>query len=101
MSYLPYTNFLANLNSLSPESSPAITEQDLEAELGLWRNVQFTFDVPPGMAIYDEDSSSFDVSKLSQQAPSEDGHDSTNEEASPVSFETLSQYLDYGRCPDF
>lgn len=67
----------------------------MEAELGLWSNVQFTFDVAPGMAIYEEDSSSFDMSKLSQQTPSKDTHESTAEEASAVTFETLSQYFDY------
>ncbi|KAL1915226.1 uncharacterized protein VTP21DRAFT_7502 [Calcarisporiella thermophila] len=39
----PYS-LVSNLNILSPDDSPTMSEQDLERELSLWTNAQFTFD---------------------------------------------------------
>jgi len=46
-------SLIANLNSESPViSSP----EDYSAELLLWTNAEFTFDMPPGMGIFEHDS---------------------------------------------
>ncbi|KAI8598154.1 hypothetical protein EDD21DRAFT_195770 [Dissophora ornata] len=46
MSENPYLSLIANLNAESPViSSP----EDYSAELSLWTNAEFTFDMPPGL----------------------------------------------------
>ncbi|KAF9178262.1 hypothetical protein BGZ51_005172 [Haplosporangium sp. Z 767] len=53
MSENPYLSLIANLNSESPViSSP----EDYSAELSLWTNAEFTFDMPPGLGIFEDDS---------------------------------------------
>ncbi|KAG0216249.1 hypothetical protein BGX28_004614 [Mortierella sp. GBA30] len=53
MSENPYLSLIANLNSGSPViSSP----EDYSAELSLWTNAEFTFDMPPGLGIFEQDS---------------------------------------------
>ncbi|GJJ75681.1 hypothetical protein EMPS_08039 [Entomortierella parvispora] len=48
-----YLSLIANLNSESPViSSP----EDYSAELSLWTNAEFTFDMPPGLGIFEQDS---------------------------------------------
>ncbi|KAF9585081.1 hypothetical protein BGW38_003971 [Lunasporangiospora selenospora] len=55
MSDNPYLALIASLNS--PESpSTAYSPEDYAAELSLWTNAEFTFDMPPGMGIFDGDS---------------------------------------------
>ncbi|KAK3829380.1 MAG: hypothetical protein J3Q66DRAFT_325097 [Benniella sp.] len=49
----PYLSLIANLNSESPViSSP----DDYSADLSLWTNAEFTFDMPPGLGIFEQDS---------------------------------------------
>src|ERR1043166_9661267 len=51
-----YNNFsLAQLNSLTPVAAPEMSDEDLARELELWSNTQFTFEVPPGMGLLDEE----------------------------------------------
>ncbi|KAG0232657.1 hypothetical protein BGW42_007997 [Actinomortierella wolfii] len=53
MSYNPYSSLIDSLNSESPViSSP----EDYADELSLWTNAEFTFDIPPGMGIFENDS---------------------------------------------
>ncbi|KAF9163663.1 hypothetical protein DFQ26_002284 [Actinomortierella ambigua] len=53
MSYNPYSSLIDGLNSESPViSSP----EDYADELSLWTNAEFTFDIPPGMGIFENDS---------------------------------------------
>ncbi|KAF9938115.1 hypothetical protein BGZ67_000554 [Mortierella alpina] len=53
MSENPYLSLIANLNAESPViSSP----EDYSAELSLWTNAEFTFDMPPGLGIFEQDS---------------------------------------------
>ncbi|CAG8537789.1 3575_t:CDS:2 [Ambispora gerdemannii] len=56
--FAPYN--ISHLNLVSLDPSPVeLTQEELAAELELWGNKQFTFDVPPGMGLLDDD---FDVS---------------------------------------
>lgn len=48
----PYLSLIANLN----ESSVLTSTDDDSAELSLWTNAEFTFDVPPGLGIFEQDS---------------------------------------------
>ena len=49
----PFLSLIANLNSESPViSSP----DDYSADLSLWTNAEFTFDMPPGLGIFEQDS---------------------------------------------
>ncbi|RUS22190.1 hypothetical protein BC937DRAFT_90046 [Endogone sp. FLAS-F59071] len=93
--YTPYTSYISSLNSLSPDNSPTISQEDLADELAHWTNAQFTFDMPPGMGIYNDDT--FAISKLTQQQHStsnlrSEGVGDTDE---PVTYEGLAEYLDY------
>ncbi|KAF9403563.1 hypothetical protein BGZ94_004566 [Podila epigama] len=54
----PYLSLIANLNSGSPLISSPI--DDFSADLALWTNAEFTFDMPPGLGIFEHDSG-FDV----------------------------------------
>lgn len=47
-------SLIANLNSESPVQ--ASSPEDYTAELSLWTNAEFTFDVPPGLGIFEGDS---------------------------------------------
>lgn len=92
--YTTYTSYISSLNSLSPDNSPTISQEDLADELAHWTNAQFTFDIPPGMGIYDDDT----FSKLTQQHHSisnlrSEGVDDANES---ITYEGLAEYLDYG-----
>ncbi|KAI1314863.1 hypothetical protein EDD11_001639 [Mortierella claussenii] len=49
----PYLSLIANLNSESPVMS---SPEDYSAELSLWTNAEFTFDMPPGLGIFEQDS---------------------------------------------
>jgi len=52
-SFNPYSSLIDGLNSESPViSSP----EDYADELSLWTNAEFTFDIPPGMGIFENDS---------------------------------------------
>lgn len=51
-----YNNFsLEHLNSLTPVAPPEMSEEDLARELEFWSNTQFTFEVPPGMGLLDDE----------------------------------------------
>ncbi|KAF9584695.1 hypothetical protein BGW38_005532 [Lunasporangiospora selenospora] len=53
MSENPYLSLIANLNASSPIiSSP----EEYSADLSLWTNAEFTFDIPPGLGIFESDS---------------------------------------------
>ncbi|KAF9336123.1 hypothetical protein BG006_009624 [Podila minutissima] len=47
-------SLIASLNSESPVQ--ASSPEDYTAELSLWTNAEFTFDVPPGLGIFEGDS---------------------------------------------
>ncbi|RUP46194.1 hypothetical protein BC936DRAFT_147232 [Jimgerdemannia flammicorona] len=99
--YTPYTSYISALNGLSPDNSPTLSQEDLADDLALWTNAQFTFDMPPGIGIYDDET--FDLNKLSQQQqqpqqqqpsslPKSESMDNVDE---PVTYEGLAEYLDY------
>ncbi|KAG0368448.1 hypothetical protein BC939DRAFT_467723 [Gamsiella multidivaricata] len=50
----PYLSLIANLNS--SESPVMSSPEDYSAELSLWTNAEFTFDMPPGLGIFEQDS---------------------------------------------
>src|ERR1044072_7660918 len=54
-----YNNFsLEHLNSLTPVTPPEMSEEDLARELEeleFWSNTQFTFEVPPGVGLLDDE----------------------------------------------
>ncbi|KAG0316713.1 hypothetical protein BGZ99_006739 [Dissophora globulifera] len=59
----PFLSLIANLNSESPGiSSP----EDYSAELSLWTNAEFTFDMPPGLGIFEHDSGFEALSAMNQ-----------------------------------
>ncbi|CAG8506099.1 4894_t:CDS:2 [Ambispora leptoticha] len=55
--FSPYN--ISHLNTVSIDPPPAEMTPELADELDWWGNVKFTFDVPPGMGLLDDD---FDVS---------------------------------------
>ncbi|CEP11125.1 hypothetical protein [Parasitella parasitica] len=98
MSYPPYESYLSNFDSLVFDSpSEAVqSEKDVADELDLWSNAQFTFDVKPGVGIYDEEKTKLS-SKNTTSSPT---HKSASqfESASgldPITYDTLVNYLDY------
>ncbi|KAF9437045.1 hypothetical protein BGZ76_002166 [Entomortierella beljakovae] len=65
MSDNPYMSLIANLNSESPVMS---SPEDYSAELSLWTNAEFTFDMPPGLGIFDGDSGFDSLSSLNSSS---------------------------------
>ncbi|KAG0037553.1 hypothetical protein BGZ82_002324 [Podila clonocystis] len=58
-------SLIANLNSASPViSSP----EDYSADLSLWTNAEFTFDIPPGLGIFENDSGFEALSSMNHPA---------------------------------
>lgn len=54
---MTYLSLIQGLNSEdSPLNASASTPEDYTAELSLWTNAEFTFDVPPGFGIFENDS---------------------------------------------
>ncbi|KAG0064129.1 hypothetical protein BGZ89_009343 [Linnemannia elongata] len=60
-----YLSLIANLNSESPVMS---SQEDYSAELSLWTNLQFTYDAPPGLGIFEQDSGFDALSALNTPA---------------------------------
>ncbi|KAF9360320.1 hypothetical protein BGX34_007853 [Mortierella sp. NVP85] len=57
MSDNPYLSLIQGLNSEdSPVNTAAPSPEDYAAELSLWTNAEFTFDMPPGLGIFETDS---------------------------------------------
>ncbi|KAF9201156.1 hypothetical protein BGZ49_008625 [Haplosporangium sp. Z 27] len=69
----PYLSLIANLNSESPVMS---SPEDYSAELSLWTNAEFTFDMPPGLGIFEEDSGFNSLSSINH--PSHQGLEVSN-----------------------
>ncbi|KAI8385048.1 uncharacterized protein BYT42DRAFT_564500 [Radiomyces spectabilis] len=94
----PYQNFISPLDSLIFDVAvdPFQTEQEAAEDLALWTNAQFTFDVKPGVGIYDEDkpcnSSTAPSSSSTPFVPSANQFDNDLE---PITYEKLVNYLDY------
>lgn len=53
--YNPYSAFISGLNTITPEDP----QEDLDTSLQFWSSAQFTFDVPTGIGLLNDD---FDVS---------------------------------------
>ncbi|EIE76895.1 hypothetical protein G6F46_005462 [Rhizopus delemar] len=84
---MSYNYDVAGLDSLvfdTPAEATLQYEKEVADELDLWSNAQFTFDVKPGVGIYDDDKSK---SPTPSQLKSS-GLD-------PVTYDTLANYLDY------
>ncbi|KAF7722361.1 hypothetical protein EC973_003206 [Apophysomyces ossiformis] len=96
--YSPYTSPLESLVFDAP-SEPSYSEHDAAAELALWTNAQFTFDVKPGVGIYDDEkktnasSPSLPVhsSPIGQSQPTEQQEN----DMEPITYEKLVNYLDF------
>ncbi|KAG2198888.1 hypothetical protein INT47_010293 [Mucor saturninus] len=67
------------------ESKPS--DMETEANLALWANAQFTFDVKPGSGILDDD----------KPMPSTSSSPTISDNSSPssITYESLANYLDY------
>ncbi|OBZ86585.1 hypothetical protein A0J61_05362 [Choanephora cucurbitarum] len=91
MSYNPYNSYLSNLDSLVFDSPSEIIQSESEAaeELDLWSNAQFTFDMKPGVGIYDEEKKKSPMSLPANQFETASGG------LDPVTYDTLANYLDY------
>ncbi|KAF9184661.1 hypothetical protein BGZ51_003204 [Haplosporangium sp. Z 767] len=61
MSENPYLALIAGLNSDSPANASTSSPEDFSAELSLWTNAEFTFDMPPGLGIFESDSGFADL----------------------------------------
>ncbi|KAF9975725.1 hypothetical protein BGZ73_000527 [Actinomortierella ambigua] len=92
MSYNPYSSLIDGLNSESPViSSP----EDYADELSLWTNAEFTFDIPPGMGIFENDSGMLKADPVpsvvaSEPAPTSPIHTTATSPAAVVSPALLS-----------
>ncbi|ORX47402.1 hypothetical protein DM01DRAFT_1410169 [Hesseltinella vesiculosa] len=70
-----YPYYLSPLDALAFDvASPAIDQDTAAADLALWTNAQFTFDVKPGSGIYDDE----------EVKPNND-----------ITYEKLANYIDY------
>ncbi|KAG0357407.1 hypothetical protein BG005_003563 [Podila minutissima] len=58
-------SLIANLNSGSPVMS---SPEDYSADLSLWTNAEFTFDIPPGLGIFENDSGFEALSSMNHPA---------------------------------
>lgn len=99
MSYPPYDSYLSNLDSLVFDSPSEViqSEKDVADELDLWSNAQFTFDVKPGVGIYDEEKNKSSPKTTANNSPANTAA-AQFESASgldPVTYDTLVNYLDY------
>ncbi|KAK4519792.1 uncharacterized protein ATC70_010034 [Mucor velutinosus] len=99
MSYSPYDSYLSSLDSLVFDSPSEVvqSEKDVADELDLWSNAQFTFDVKPGVGIYDEEKSKSSPKTTANNSPA-NAAAAQFESASgldPVTYDTLVNYLDY------
>ncbi|KAI9348373.1 hypothetical protein BD770DRAFT_395301 [Pilaira anomala] len=90
MTYPPYDSYLSNLDSLVFDTPSEVihSEKDVADELDLWSNAQFTFDVKPGVGIYDEEKNKSPTSSSASQFETASGLD-------PETYDTLVNYLDY------
>ncbi|KAG0035888.1 hypothetical protein BGZ82_004971 [Podila clonocystis] len=61
-------SLIANLNSESPVQ--ASSPEDYAAELSLWTNAEFTFDMPPGLGIFEGDSGFESFTNTTDTTPS-------------------------------
>ncbi|KAF9116202.1 hypothetical protein BGX27_004309 [Mortierella sp. AM989] len=66
MSDNPYLSLIANLNAESPVMS---SPEDFSAELSLWTNAEFTFDMPPGLGLFEQDSGFDTLSSMNHPSP--------------------------------
>ncbi|SAM01383.1 hypothetical protein [Absidia glauca] len=83
-----YNSYISPLDALAFDiaQSPSETEQETAAaELALWSNAQFTFDVKPGQGIYDDEKLSGSTNAIKKKAEDND----------PITYEKLVNYLDY------
>ncbi|KAI8882071.1 hypothetical protein K501DRAFT_324149 [Backusella circina FSU 941] len=84
-------DYLSNLDSLVFDSSSDVVQSDKDVadELDLWSNAKFTFDVKPGVGIFDEE-------KTKTNSPVEaSACQFNNVGLDPVTYDTLVNYLDY------
>ncbi|KAF9989512.1 hypothetical protein BGZ75_006059 [Mortierella antarctica] len=98
----PYLSLIAGLNSDSPATNSTGSPEDYSADLSLWTNAEFTFDMPPGLGIFETDSGFADLAASNtvnnNVAPSTDhdpvlGHHQPAEQHS-LDFLNLSSHQD-------
>ncbi|KAI9285398.1 hypothetical protein BC943DRAFT_306376 [Umbelopsis sp. AD052] len=95
MSYDQYS-YISSLNTLTNDNSPELsgpTEQELADELALWSTAQFTFDVEPGVGIYDDKPLEYEQSLESKSLT--DLPAQSKADLDPVTYQGLANYLDY------
>ncbi|KAI8578304.1 hypothetical protein K450DRAFT_248198 [Umbelopsis ramanniana AG] len=95
MSYDQYS-YISSLNTLTNDNSPELsgpTEQELADELALWSTAQFTFDVEPGVGIYDDKPLEYEQSLESKSLTDLPAQSKAN--LDPVTYQGLANYLDY------
>ncbi|CAO3635756.1 unnamed protein product [Cunninghamella blakesleeana] len=105
-----YDTFLNPLDALAFDIAQTTTETDQQnaaAELALWTNAQFTFDVKPGSGIFDDEKSSIcsptiQSPKSESVNPLETTINNNNKQSSiknddndPITYEKLVNYLDF------
>ncbi|KAL9557767.1 hypothetical protein MBANPS3_001237 [Mucor bainieri] len=99
MSYPPYDSYLSSLDSLVFDSPSEViqSEKDVADELDLWSNAQFTFDVKPGVGIYDEEKNKPSPKSTANNSPANTAaaHFESASGLDPVTYDTLVNYLDY------
>lgn len=96
MSYDQYS-YINSLNTLSNDNSADLSgpsEQELADELALWSNAQFTFDIEPGVGIYEDKPLEYDSAQLEHKNVNE-LTTASKHDMNPVTYEGLANYLDY------
>lgn len=111
--YNNYDTFLNPLDALAFDIAQTTTESDQQnaaAELALWTNAQFTFDVKPGTGIFDDEKSSIssptikspvaesvnplETTITNNNNPSTKNNNSVDDN-DPITYEKLVNYLDF------
>ncbi|KAG0167323.1 hypothetical protein DFQ28_005180 [Apophysomyces sp. BC1034] len=97
-SYSPYNSSLDSLVFDVPVES-SHSENEAAADLALWTNAQFTFDVKPGVGIYDDEKkqnvSSTPLSVYSAVTNQSGVTGQCDNDLEPITYEKLVNYLDF------
>ncbi|KAI8337660.1 hypothetical protein BC941DRAFT_502387 [Chlamydoabsidia padenii] len=90
-----YNSYLSPLDALAFDIAQTPSETDQEtaaAELALWSNAQFTFDVKPGQGIEDDEKISGTTTTTTTNNNNNKAEAQDND---PITYEKLVNYLDY------
>lgn len=94
-----YDSYLSPLDALAFDIASSPSENDQEAaaaELDLWSNAQFTFDVKPGEGIYDDEKNAHNNNNNNSNSNNNELKNASSiQDNDPITYEKLVNYLDY------